>query len=159
MRLKGITDEDFVNYKVPSMVISTSVCSFKCDKECGKSVCQNSPLAELCDVLTDDEYLIRRYLKNPISRAIVFGGLEPFDQWNELFPFIQRLRLQFGCVDPVVIYTGYNREEIDGEIRMLMSMPNIIVKFGRYVPGQEPHKDEVLGVMLASDNQYAEQIS
>ena len=159
MRLKGITDEDFVNYKVPSMFIGTSVCSFKCDRECGKPVCQNNELAKLDDVLTDDEYLILRYLKNPISKAIVFGGLEPFDQWNELFPFIQRLRLQFGCVDPVVIYTGYNREEIDGELRMLMSLPNIIVKFGRYVPDQEPHMDEVLGVKLASDNQYAVQIS
>lgn len=159
MRLKGITDEDFVNYKVPSMFISTSACSFKCDKECGKSVCQNSDLAKLDDVIVDDSYLIRRYLKNPISKAIVFGGLEPFDQWGELFPFIQRLRLEYGCVDPVVIYTGYNKEEIDGEIRFLMSMPNIIVKFGRFIPDQEPHLDNVLGVNLASSNQYAEQIS
>lgn len=159
MWLKGITDEDFVNYKVPSMFISTATCSFKCDKECGKPVCQNGELAQLDSIHTRDDYLIRRYLKNPISKAIVFGGLEPFDQWGELFPFIQRLRNQFGCVDPVVIYTGYNRNEIDGEIRFLMSMPNIIVKFGRFIPDQKPHFDEVLGVNLASDNQYAEQIS
>lgn len=159
MLVKGITDEDFVNYKVPSMFISTAVCSFKCDRECGMEVCQNSELAKLDGILTDDEYLIRRYLKNPISKAIVFGGLEPFDQWNELFTFIQRLRMQFGCVDPVVIYTGYNKNEIDGELRFLMTMPNIIVKYGRFVPGQEPHLDKVLGVKLASDNQFAEQIS
>ena len=64
-----------------------------------------------------------------------------------------------GADGGTVIYTGYNREEIDGELRMLMSLPNIIVKFGRYVPDQEPHMDEVLGVKLASDNQYAVQIS
>ena len=100
-----------------------------------------------------------RYLKNPISRAIVFGGLEPFDQWNEVFNFIQKLRLQYGCPDPVIIYTGYNRDEVDGYVRFLMSMPNIIVKFGRFIPDQQPHFDEVLGVNLASDNQHAVQIS
>lgn len=159
MRIKGIADEDFVNYKVPSMFISTATCSFKCDREYGKPICQNCELAKLDDIITNDDYLIRRYLNNKISKAIVFGGLEPFDQWEELFRFIQKLRMQYGCVDPVVIYTGYNREEIDGEIRFLMTMPNIIVKYGRYIPDQEPHLDPVLGVKLASDNQRAEQIS
>ena len=159
MLLKGITDEDFVNYKLPSMFISTAHCDFKCDRDCGKPVCQNSALAKEDNVFTDDDYLIKRYLHNPISKAIVFGGLEPIDQWRELFAFIQRLRLEYACADPVVIYTGYTREEIDGEVRFLMSMPNIIVKFGRFVPGQEPHFDPILGVNLASDNQYALQIS
>lgn len=159
MWLKGITDEDFVNYKVPSMFIATSVCSFKCDHECGRPVCQNAELAQQDDIHTGDDYLIRRYLNNHITQAIVFGGLEPFDQWEELFNIIQKLRLQYGCTDPVVIYTGYTEEEIDGQIRFLMSMPNIIVKFGRFIPDQEPHLDPILGVKLASDNQYAKQIS
>jgi len=159
MWLKGITDEDFVNYKVPSMFISTTTCSFKCDKECGNQVCQNADLANADPIHTDDDYLIRRYLSNPISKAIVFGGLEPFDQWGELFPFLQKLRMQYGCTDPVVIYTGYRKEEIDGELHFLMSMPNIIVKFGRFRPDEEPHFDPVLGVYLANEEQYAEQIS
>lgn len=159
MWLKGITDEDFVNYKLPSMFIATATCSFKCDSECGRQVCQNSELAVLDDIHTGDDYLIRRYLRNSITKAVVFGGLEPFDQWQELFTFIQKLRIQYECRDPVVIYTGYREEEIDGEIRMLMSMPNIIVKFGRFVPDQLPHRDPILGVDLSSDNQYAKQIS
>ena len=32
---------------------------------------------------------------------------------------------------------------------------NIIIKFGRYIPNQGTHFDKVLGVKLASDNQYA----
>ena len=159
MWLKGITDEDFVNYKVPSMFIATAVCDFKCDRDCGKPVCQNAELVNIDQIHTDDDYLIKRYLHNPISKAMVFGGLEPFDQWQELFPFIQKLRMQYGCTDPVVIYTGYTEEEINGQLHFLMSLPNIIVKFGRFVPDQEPHMDEVLGVKLASDNQYAKQIS
>ena len=41
MLVKGIIDEDFINYKKPSMYIASSKCSFKCDKECGRAVCQN----------------------------------------------------------------------------------------------------------------------
>jgi len=159
MWLKGITDEDFVNYKVPSMFISTATCDFKCDRDCGSPVCQNSALAQEDSIHTGDDYLINRYLKNHITQAIVFGGLEPFDQWQELWNFLQKLRLQYGCADPVVIYTGYTEEEIDGYLSFLRSMPNIIVKFGRYVPLHQPHRDPILGVDLASDNQYAKQIS
>ena len=159
MWLKGITDEDFVNYKVPSMFIATATCDFKCDRDCGSQVCQNAALAQEDDIHTGDDYLINRYLKNHITQAIVFGGLEPFDQWQELWTFIQKLRLQYQCKDPVVIYTGYTEEEIDGMLAFLRTMPNIIVKFGRYVPMQQPHLDPILGVNLASDNQYAKQIS
>ena len=159
MWLKGITDEDFVNYKVPSMFIATAVCDFKCDRECGRPVCQNAELAKADVVHTDDDYLIQRYLKNDITKAIVFGGLEPLDQWQELWNFLQKLRLQYGCADPVVIYTGYTEEEIDGYVSFLRTMPNIIVKFGRFIPDQEPHYDEVLGVKLASDNQHAVTLS
>ena len=159
MWVKGITDEDFVNYKVPSMFIATATCDFKCDRECGSPVCQNSALAQEDSIHTGDDYLITRYLNNHISQAIVFGGLEPFDQWQELWNFLQKLRLQYGCADPVVIYTGYTEEEIDGYVSFLRTMPNIIVKFGRYVPLHQPHRDPILGVDLASDNQYAKQIS
>ena len=159
MWLKGITDEDFVNYKVPSMFIATATCDFKCDRDCGSPVCQNSALAQEDSIHTGDDYLINRYLNNHISQAIVFGGLEPFDQWQELWNFLQKLRLQYGCADPVVIYTGYTEEEVDGYVAFLRTMPNIIVKFGRYFPLHQPHRDPILGVDLASDNQYAKQIS
>ena len=32
-RIKDVIDEDFANYKKPSMFIATSQCSFKCEKE------------------------------------------------------------------------------------------------------------------------------
>jgi hypothetical protein len=41
---------------------------------------------------------------------------------------------------------------------MLWDYKNIIIKYGRYIPNQTPHYDEVLGVYLASDNQYAVRI-
>lgn len=44
-------------------------------------------------------------------------------------------------------------------IKELSVYPNIIVKFGRYTPNQDGHYDDVLGVHLASNNQYAERIN
>lgn len=157
--IKGLLDEDFVNYKVPSMFISTNTCTFKCDRENGGNYCQNSELAKHGSIDIDIDTIIKRYLNNGITKAIVFGGLEPFDQFIDIYDFIFKLRNDYSCQDTVVIYTGYNEDEIEGKLRMLLSIPNIIVKFGRFRPDNCPHFDQILGVNLASDNQYAEVIS
>ena len=159
MLIKGITDEDFVNYKVPSMFISTNTCTFKCDHEHGGHYCQNSELVKQESIDIDIDTIIKRYLGNPITKAIVFGGLEPFDQFVDVYDLVFKLRNDYNCRDTVVIYTGYNEDEIEWKLRMLLSIPNIIVKFGRYRPDNCPHFDPTLGVNLASDNQYAQQIS
>lgn len=159
MIIKGITDEDFVNYKKSSMMIAFPYCTFKCDKECGRVVCQNSPLANEPNIEIETEQLIERYLNNGITEAIVCAGLEPLDAFNDLSKFLLYLRDEYHCNDDVVIYTGYNKEEIpQNYIEELSNYINVIIKYGRYIPDQEPHYDEVLGVNLASDNQYAERI-
>ena len=96
-------------------------------------------------------------MDNPITSAIVCGGLEPLDSYDDLYSLISNLRIQSD--DDVVVYTGYKKDEVEDKIRSLSTFKNVVVKFGRYVPGQEPHVDPVLGVRLASDNQYAERIS
>ena len=73
--------------------------------------------------------------------------------------FIDLLRNKYKNDDMVVIYSGYNKNEITAFEEVLKQYKNIIVKYGRYVPGERKHKDPVLGVKLASWNQYAEQIS
>ena len=89
---------------------------------------------------------------------MVCGGLEPFDSWEELQHFLYLFRKC--CNADIIIYTGYYEYEIQDKISWLKNnISNIVVKFGRYVPNQAPHYDEVLGVKLASDNQYAVQIS
>lgn len=158
MLIKGIVDEDFINYKFPSLFIATDTCTFKCDKECGRSVCQNSQLAKQKSIDVDRAELCHRYMRNKITKAMVFGGLEPFDQFDDVMFIIRYLRSSF-CEDDVVIYTGYNKEEIADKVEMLKQFPNVVIKYGRYIPNQSPHFDPVLGVKLASDNQYAEKIS
>ena len=157
MIIKQLVDEDFVNYKKPSMFIGFPSCSWKCERECGMRVCQNSTLAQASNIRIDPEKIVERYKNNPISKAIVFGGLEPFDSWRDLEALTGLLRTQTS--DDIVIYTGYKEEEIENLIQCLCVYRNIIVKFGRFVPNQQKHFDEVLGVELGSDNQYARRIS
>lgn len=157
MWIKGVVMEDFSNYKLPSMFIIFPFCDWKCDKECGERVCQNGSLAKAPLKHIDVDLLIEKYLNNPISKAVVCGGLEPFDSWSDLLLFIEKFRLK--SQDDIVIYTGYYKEEIADKIDILKRYPNIVVKFGRFIPNQEKHYDEVLGVELASPNQHAEAIS
>ena len=39
---------------------------------------------------------------------------------------------------------GYDKNEIEEKIILLKKYKNIVVKFGRYVPGQQAHYDKVL---------------
>ena len=92
MILKQIIDEDFVNYREPSMYLIFPHCSFKCDTENKTQYCQNRGLALEPDIEISKEEVIDRYLRNPITSAIVCGGLEPFDSPLDLLPFIDTLR-------------------------------------------------------------------
>jgi len=172
MKVKGIIDEDFINYKTPVMYIAFPHCSFKCDKENGCALCQNAPIIKEPDIEISKETLIERYLQNSITNGIVLSGLEPFDSLFDLLPFVDCLRREYKCDDKIIIYTGYTEEEIcsgnygDNNItkeykkeywKSLISYKNIVVKFGRFRPEEKPHFDEVLGVYLASKNQYAKE--
>ena len=158
MTLKGIIDTDTVTYKKISMVLEFPFCNtFKCDRECGKQVCQNSSLASAPDIKIDIEDIITRYLSNPLTESVVCQGLEPFDSLGDLLRFIDAFRVKSN--DDIVIYTGYTEEEIYPYLEFFKRYKNIIIKFGRFIPDEESHLDKVLGVKLASFNQYAKKIS
>ena len=160
MRVKGIIEEDFTNFKFPSMFINTCFCDFKCCTESGLGieVCQNAPLAQASIRDIRDIVIYQHFIKNPITKAVVIGGMEPFTQFDEVISLVRLFR-EHGCQSDFVIYTGYYPDEIKDEIETLKLFENIIVKFGRYIPNRLSRYDDVLGVMLASDNQYAERIS
>ena len=160
MQVKTVKYEWFQDYKKPSMFVAFPLCNFKCERECGDRVCQNSTLVKAPNVRVIDFELIDQYFENPITKAIVCGGLEPMDSFEEIVHLIDKLRAR-GCDDDVVIYTGYTEEECSKArwLHVLSGYKNIIIKFGRFVPNQKPHYDPVLGVNLASDNQYGKVIS
>lgn len=157
MIIKGITDEDFINYKKPAMFVAFPRCSFKCEKECGICCCQNSDLARSSDIEVTAAALAQRYINNPISESVVIGGLEPFDTFDDLMELIDALRSK--TQDDIVIYTGYNEDEIADRLPRLTKHSNIIIKFGRFVPSDTKRYDEVLGIYLASQNQHAIKLS
>ena len=163
MILKGIEAENFENYKVPALFLAFPKCTFKCEKEAGCKMCQNSQLVHESDLECTADAIITLYMNDPLSKAVVCGGLEPLDSLDELIPFIMEFR--YYSPDPIVIYTGYTEEEVEQMeyldsklLKLLSHYENIIIKFGRYVPNQEKHFDEILGVELASPNQYAKMI-
>lgn len=160
MKIRGLKDEDFVNYRKPSMFIGCMYCDWKCciEQNLDKSMCQNNQLINSNIINMEIASICYRYITNPITKAIVIGGLEPFLQYDDICNLISYFRSQ-ECYDDIVIYTGYYKKEIQEQIKFLQQFKNIIVKFGRFIPNQEKHYDKVLGVYLASENQYAERIS
>ena len=160
MLLKDIVDVDFINYRFPVMQLATCYCDWKCPREANLpiSVCQNEPIARMPSVDVSVEDIYRRYIKNRITRGLLFAGLEPMLQFDEVFEIIKYFR-EHGCNDIIIIFTGYYHNEIEDKIMDLEQFSNIIVKYGRFIPDQESHYDAILGVKLISPNQYAEKIS
>lgn len=159
IRLKNILDENFQDYKKTSMMLATCKCDWKCAKEGNFdiSICQNSELANQKNIEVSIKSIIDRYLNNPITQAIIIGGLEPMLQFNEILEFVKNFRLE--CDDDIVIYTGYYPKEVLYIIDRLSVYKNIIIKFGRYKENSNKKFDDILGIWLPSDNQYAVKIS
>lgn len=159
MKLKFIKRDDFVNYKKCSMFLGTTSCDWKCCKESNIpcSICQNYPWSNNPIKEFNNKDIINMYLKDGLEESIVFGGLEPILQFQELVSFIDEFRKVSD--DDIVIYTGYYESEITKEIEILKKYKNIIIKFGRYIPNRNSRYDDILGITLVSDNQYAEKIS
>ena len=81
-------------------------------------------------------------MKNDLTSAIVFGGLEWLDQYLELLECVEAFREKTD--DDIIVYTGYDKHEIEEKIILLKKYKNIIVKFGRFIPNQKKHFDKVL---------------
>lgn len=158
MKLKGIIDYDTVNYKEPTLTLLFNHCDFKCDKINGCQVCQNSSLAAEPDIEVSGEYIWNMYQQNPLTKAFCFQGLEPFDSYMDLIELIKFIRIDKQCNDPIIIYTGYEQGEDFITEQGIRNYHNIIIKWGRYIQDLEERFDSILGVKLASNNQYAEWI-
>lgn len=158
--VKEIVDENFQDYKKSSMLVATSRCDFKCLKERGldSSICQNMKISKMPNKKIFIPKLFSRYMLNPITEAVVVGGLEPMLQFDEVLGMVSYFRNN-KCRDDFVIYTGYYEHEIKNEVQNLKKFDNIIIKYGRFIPDSKSIYDNVLGVTLSSENQYAVKIS
>lgn len=159
MLIVNVIDEDTTNYKKLAMFIGFPYCDGKCWRELGfpSSICINDDLrkANLLDMTAEE--LIARYNSNPLTESLVFGGMEPFDSWDDICELIHKFRQVSD--DDIVIYTGFREDEVVEKVEYLKQYTNIIVKFGRFNPNGKSKYDEILGLTLVSDNQYAVKIS
>ena len=158
IELKGIIWEDLVNYKKISMTLMFPKCSFKCDKENGVQLCQNWGLAAAPSEWHDINVIMDMYKSNSLTEAIVLQGLEPLDSLVDVYTVAATLKSK-EIKDDLIIYTGYNKFEVPKEYPKYIAslIPGkLIIKWGRYIPNQKLHYDPILGVYLASDNQYGE---
>lgn len=160
IKLKGIIWEDLINYKKIGTTLMFPKCSFKCDTENGVQLCQNRGLAAAPSQWHDIDDIMDRYMHTDLSEAIILQGLEPLDSLLDVYIVAAALK-EWEIKTPLIIYTGYKKSEISPTILRTLSSQipgDFIMKWGRYIPNQSPHYDPVLGVMLASDNQYGEYI-
>lgn len=157
MKILDLIETDFVNYKKACMTIMFPYCTFKCNHDAGEVVCQNYECRKLEPIEVEIDDIIDRYLSNPVTEAIVMQGLEPFDSFNQVYALIYKFIKV--SKDDIVIYTGYEEDEIEDDVKCLCELVkqsnNLIIKFGRFIPDRNEVDDEVLGVTLYSDNQYA----
>ena len=159
MLILDLIETDIVNYKKACMTVMFPYCSFKCNKEAGRDVCHNSGIASWRPIDMSISDIINRYLNNPLSEAIVMQGLEPFDSFEGLYALVYKFTEKSN--DDIVIYTGYTEDEITAKVKDLSNIiehNRLIIKFGRFIPDRPSVYDEVLGVTLKSDNQYAKVI-
>lgn len=158
MKIYGLKPNDVINYRLPSLFIGMGTCNWKCCIEAGldESMCQNSELAKCPRYDVSVEELCNIYNASKVDEAIVIGGLEPLDDMDGLMELVGGFDER--CVGDIIIYTGYTEDEkqdvIANDVLPLVKHNHVIVKFGRFVPGQEKHFDTILGIDLASDNQY-----
>ena len=94
MRIKTVVNERFQDYKKPSLFVATAMCDWKCCSEAGRrqAMCQNSPIAQLPTVDISEEEIFLRYTSDPITQAVVIGGLEPLLQQDEVLELVKYFR-------------------------------------------------------------------
>lgn len=159
MLIKGVVYENFQDYCKTSMYVAFPFCTFKCEKDCATFCCENGAILKAMSYDVTPEYLVKKYEENSITNALVLGGLEPFDSFGDVYTLIKEFRRYND--DDIVIYTGYSEKEIQGFSSILAKeFINIIIKYGRYIPDYPSDQvDNVLGIKLASKNQYGKKIS
>lgn len=156
-RLLDVKTDNITDYKKTSLLLVFPFCSGKCGEEC-----QNKHLMGTTPTGYKNTDIINLYIDLPSHGAVVFAGLEPWDSFSEMKQLVKDFVSQYKAID-IVIYTGYEYNEIENQIQELVdcfkanvanSDDNLIIKYGMYdVNKKEYWKSNILGVNLATTNQ------
>lgn len=167
-----VNTDNITDYKKTSLFLVFPYCSGKCGDKC-----QNKHLRTMSKTKYKNRDIIKLYQSLDTHEAVVCGGLEPFDSFDELLQLMRDFSYQDKNVD-FVIYTGYDYANNPGypytkenssayfyakdAFNMLIkywpmgtNKGNLIIKFGPYDENRinKSWHSNVLGVDLATDNQ------
>ena len=142
------------HYYKNGLLVATVGCDWKCLKEQGLdiSICQNSHTSKMQTKFISTKELVDKFNENLLSECIIFAGLEPILQFDEVYGFIKEFRKT--NYNDVVIFTGYYPEEIKEELEKLKSFENIYIKLGRYIQNSSKIYDPIGKIWLSGSNQY-----
>lgn len=165
--LIDVKTDNITDYKKTSLFLVFPYCSGKCGEEC-----QNKHLRKLSAKEIYNDNIIQLYKNLSTHEAVVCGGLEPWDSFDELLTLVTDFAkaTKDKKVD-FVIYTGYDvltekKEEFQKLCNVweenidLSSISELIIKQGRYdISKKEPWFSYTLGVELATSNQSVIEIN
>jgi len=158
IKLCGKPEMVLNDYKKTGLYVTIGInCTGKCWKKQGlnSKICQNWEYNNKYSLFSIEE-IIKEYYRNPFISCYILTGMEPFDNFEEMLLLISEIRISNDC--DIVIYSGYNKEELEKHIETLKKFKNIIIKFGIYAVDLPRIYDDVLGIELISSNQYAKRI-
>ena len=152
--LIDVVTDNVTDYKKTSLFLVFPYCSGKCGEECQNKNLRKKKIKEF-----NNKDIITLYQSLNTHNAVVCGGLEPLDSFEELKQLIEDFA-KFSSIKPVdfVIYTGYdNLTNFD----LLQAWKNyaepgseLIIKQGKYdINHKIPWHSKLLGVDLATSNQ------
>lgn len=164
VHLVDVKTDNITDYKETSMLLVFPYCSGKCGPKCHNYRMIGTTKINEYNILD----IINLYLKLETHNSVVCAGLEPFDSMLDLTNLVKCFSSCNKNCD-IVIYTGYNEDEIEDNVKSLVETfdanvnkdykKSLIVKFGRFIfddSGKEvKNYSDILGINLASPNQYA----
>ena len=157
VNLIDVKTDDITDYLKTSLLLVTPKCSGKCGEKC-----QNYFLIKNA---TTKQYavssIVNLYNNLTTHNAVVFAGLEPFDTFNDTQILVDAFLQNDKPID-IVIYTGYYQQSITDKVNVLLQKliktkstnKTIIIKFGPYIAENRSYYSNILGIKLATDNQY-----
>ena len=142
--------EVYNDYKKVGVLLATPTCNNNC------KYCQNEYLKKKKPIEYDISEIFNFVKKNKLIKSFIFGGLDCMDSFDQTYDIIKEIRKKFDY--DIVLYTGKLKTDINLEIEKLKNFKGIIIKFGKYKKNKEKKYDELLGITLASNNQYSRRI-
>ena len=142
MRYNKIRKMDIADGPGVRVSIFFQGCAFHC-KNCFNQHLKNKPSIEM-----SAEEIINEVKKNPFNEGIILGGLEWFNQIDDM-KVLMKTAANSGL--KIMVYTGFSVIEDESIFKECAKKVDTYLKIGPYV--EKLPQIEMYGIVLASNNQ------